>query len=216
MPTFIRLYSCLKNYNDINISYSNIKNDNNSQTPTENKLDNVIGGIGNILNFLNPANLIYIIVPTEQQMQSLLNEMQEKINSKLGIVGLPLTIYTRFMNLANTSTQDNWCLTWEGVKVPNFEEFEIIGAGSWCFNTILQNQTINTFRNVCINIIGGLILLSFIQYLNNAYHKIVDSPDRDEYEYITTEDVYNVNNETGELTNHVWKKRRTVREKVDK
>ena len=216
MPTFVRLYSCLKNYNDINITYDSIKNTNTGQTTTENKLDNIVGGIGSILNFLNPTNLIYIIVPTEEQMQSLLNEMQESINNKLGILGLPLTIYTRLMNLANTSTQENWCLSWNGVKVPNFEDFEIIGAGNWCFNEILENEQINTFRNICINIIGGLILLAFIQYLHNTYNKVVDAPDRDEYEYITTEDVYTVNNETGELTNHVWKKRRTVREKVDK
>lgn len=212
MPSFVRLYNCSKNYENINITYNYTKKTTQQDT-TDNKIDNIVGGIGNILNFLNPSNLIYIVVPTEKQMQSLLNEMQDSINSKLGILGLPLTIYTRFMNLANTSTQENWCITWDSIKVPNFENSEIIPSGQWCFNTILENQTINNFRNVSIGIIGGLILLSFVQYLNNVYHRVIDSPDRDEYLYITTEDIYDINDDTGEVSNHKLVQKKTRREK---
>lgn len=195
---------------------TNWNNNVTSETDNNNWWNNITNTLSNIFNFLNPSNLIYLIVPTENQMQSLLNEMQESINNKLGILGLPITIYTRFMNLANTETQQNWCINWDSIKVPNFEENEIIASGSWCFNSILENEKINNFRVFSINIIGGLILLAFIQYLNNTYHKVIDSPDRDEYEYITTEDLYDVDRNTGELTNHRWLRKSTRREKIDK
>ena len=148
------------------------------------------GLLRQIIDIFKTGNLEYLIIPTEEQMQTLLNDMQTKVNQKLGILGLPLTIYTRFMNLAQTETQENWCITWNNVTVPNFEnETPIIQSGSWCFNTILENEKVSTFRTICINIIGGLIILSFIQYLMNALHRVLDVPQHEEYEYITTEDV---------------------------
>lgn len=210
--TIITATKCQNNETNIMTTTNNNVDDTNF----DNWWNNVTTTLSNILNLLNPSNLIYLIVPTENQMQSLLNEMQESINNKLGILGLPLTIYTRFMNLANTETQQNWCINWDSIKVPNFEESEIIASGSWCFNSILENEKINNFRVFSINIIGGLILLAFIQYLNNTYHKVIESPDRDEYEYITTEDLYDVDRNTGELTNHRWLRKSTRREKIDK
>lgn len=203
--------SCGSNEVNMTITSNNDINDSDDNG----FFGNITSSISNLLNVFAPSNLIYLIIPTEEQMQSLLNEMQDKINSKLGILGLPITIYTRFMNLANTSTQDNWCITWNNVEVPNFENYNIINGGEWCFNTILENQKINNLRVFSINIIGGLIILAFIQYLNNTYHLIIESPERDEYEYITTQDIYDVDNNSGELTNHRYIKKKTIRQRRD-
>ena len=106
----------------------------------------------------------------------------------MGILGLPITIYVRVMEIATANTQDNWCISWNGIKVPNFEnEQAIIPEGQWCYDTILENQTLNNFRNTSLLIIGGLILFSFLQYLNNTYHRILDIADKDNYEYIVVE-----------------------------
>lgn len=173
----------------------------------------IICKLKHLINMLSIDNIKYIVVPTEEQMNDLFSQMQEKITSKLGILGLPVTVYTRLMQIAMQydDQQQNWCLQWNGVQVPNFEEHEIIQAGQWCFSDILQNEKINTFRTICISIIGGLILLSFIQYLYNCLHRILDVPVRDNYEYFTTEDVYGINTETGEVESHQIRNRTTIR-----
>lgn len=172
----------------------------------------------NLLGIFKLDNLKYLIIPTEAQMQELLNDMQDKINSKLGLLGLPITIYTRLMNLAMTETEQNWCLEWEGIEVPNFEEYNIIESGTFCFSDILQNEKINTFRNTCIVIVGSLILLSFVSYLYNAFRRVLDVPDRDEYVYLTTNENENylIDDNTGEAIQHWHNTRRSVtrRQKV--
>lgn len=169
-----------------------------------------------LIKMLSIDNIKYIVVPTEEQMNDLFNQMQEKITSKIGILGLPVTVYTRLMQIAMQYQEgnQNWCLTWNAVQVPNFEEFNIIQAGNFCFSDILQNEKINTFRNTCHMIIGGLILLSFIQYLFNCLHRILDVPVQDNYEYFTTEDVYGIDTDTGEVQSHTIKSRRTTRRPV--
>lgn len=176
----------------------------------------IICKLKHLINMLSIDNIKYIVVPTEEQMNDLFEQMQTKITSKLGILGLPVTVYTRLMQIAMQyeEGQQNWCLTWNAVQVPNFEDFNIIQAGSFCFSDILQNEKINTFRNTCQMIIGGLILLSFIQYLFNCLHRILDVPIQDNYEYFTTEDVYGIDTDTGEVQSHTIKSRTTTRRPV--
>lgn len=176
----------------------------------------IICKLKHLIKMFSIDNIKYIVVPTEEQMNDLFEQMQEKITSKLGILGLPVTVYTRLMQIAMQYEENNqnWCLTWEAVQVPNFEDFNIIQEGSFCFSDILQNEKINTFRNTCQLIIGGLILLSFIQYLFNCLHRILDVPVQDNYEYFTTEDVYGIDTDTGEVQSHTIKSRTTTRRPV--
>lgn len=173
----------------------------------------IICKLKHLIKMLSIDNIKYLVVPTEEQMNDLFNQMQTKITSKLGILGLPVTVYTRLMQIA-MQYQDgtnNWCISWNAVQVPNFEDYNIIQAGQYCFSDMLQNEKINTFRNTCHMIIGGLILLSFIQYLFNCLHRILDVPVQDNYEYFTTEDVYGIDTTTGEVQSHQIKSRTTTR-----
>ena len=177
----------------------------------------IICKLKHLIKMLSIDNIKYLVIPTEEQMNDLFEQMQTKVTSKLGILGLPITVYTRLMQIAMQydDSQSNWCLQWDNVPVPNFEEYNIIQGGQWCFSDILQNQKINTFRTVCITIIGGLILLSFIQYLFNCLHRILDVPIQDNYEYFTVEDVTTMDPVTGEVRGRQHKVRRTQKLEVD-
>lgn len=177
----------------------------------------IICKLKHLIKMLSIDNIKYLVIPTEEQMNDLFEQMQTKVTSKLGILGLPITVYTRLMQIAMQydDSQQNWCLTWNNIQVPNFEDFNIIQGGQWCFSDILQNEKINTFRTVCITIIGGLILLSFIQYLFNCLHRILDVPIQDNYEYFTVEDVTTMDPVTGEVRGRQHKVRRTQKLEVD-
>lgn len=176
----------------------------------------VICKLKNIWNILKPSSIVNLIVPSEEQMGQVMEDIQDLVTNKLGILGLPISVYTTIMNLiANVSENENWCINWEGVKVPNFESFTIIPAGSYCFNTLLQNEKINNLRNFSLYFTGALILLSFMQYLRNMLNRVLDVPDRDDYTYFTTEEVYNVDTKTGEVSDtYQMKQRSTYRKKV--
>lgn len=177
----------------------------------------IICKLKHLIKMFSIDNLKYLIIPTEEQMNNLFEQMQDKITSKLGILGLPITVYTRLMQIAMQydENQQNWCIQWEGIQVPNFEEHYIIQQGQWCYSDILQNEKINNFRTICMSLIGGLILLSFIQYLFNCLHRILDVPIQDNYEYFTTEDVYGIDTNTGEVQSHQIKTRTTTRRVKD-
>lgn len=174
----------------------------------------IICKLKSIVSFLKPDHLINIIVPTEKQMNDLLDDTTDMIATKIGILGLPMTVYTQFIKLINNTSETDYCMTWDAVHVPNFEEsIPIIAAGNFCFSSILENEKIATFRSTCMTIIGGLILFAFVAYLKNSYNKIFDIPDREEYTYFTTEDTYTVDDHTGEVLNHKYSQRKTFREK---
>ena len=126
--------------------------------------------------------------------------MQTQVTTKLGILAFPITLYTQIIDLVQNVNDSNWCITWDPVKVPNFEDSVIIEAGEFCFSTILQNEKINSFRTSCHLIIGALILLAFVQYLRNCANKVLDVPDRSDYTYITTTTTtyYTYDHSTGE------------------
>ena len=175
--------------------------------------DEIVGLPAKIWNIFKEG-LKELFIPTEAQMQDLFDTVENDITTKLGILGLPINVYTTTMRLINNvNSEENWCINWDNIKVPNFENHNIIQAGSWCFDTLEENQTMHTLRATSHGIMGALLLLSFLAYLNNKKNRILEIPDRDEYTYITQEDVYSIDKDTGEVTGQWHKDRKTRREK---
>lgn len=172
----------------------------------------IICKLKTIVKFLKPTSLSNLIIPNEDQMHDLMDTMQTQVTSKLGILGFPITLYTQMIDLVQNVSDTNWCIDWPDVSVPNFEDHNIIAAGQFCFSSILQNEKINAFRVSCHLIIGALILLAFVQFLKNCYNRVLDLPDREEYTYFTTEDVYSVS-ANGETELKQVRNRSTYREK---
>lgn len=172
----------------------------------------IICKLKTIVKFLKPTSLSNLIIPNEEQMHDLMDTMQTQVTSKLGILGFPITLYTQMIDLVQNVSDTNWCIDWPDVTVPNFEDSVIIASGQFCFSSILQNEKINAFRVSCHLIIGALILLAFVQFLKNCYNRVLDLPDREEYTYFTTEDVYSVS-ANGETELKQVRNRSTYREK---
>lgn len=177
------------------------------------KLKGIINGIANLPSKFGDL-LKSLFIPTDEQMSDLLNDTQTKLNSKLGILGLPTTLYTQFLNLLTSDVNENSCIEFEDIKDPVYDQV-LITSSSYCFNSLLENEKLNSFRTACMLIVGGLIILAFCSYLKKSYNRIMDIADFDEnYEYITSEDSYNIDYSTGEVKSMRHNERRTRREKV--
>lgn len=173
----------------------------------------IICKLKHIWTYLQPNSLINIIIPTQTQLNDLFTQFQTDLTTKLGILGLPVSVYTNIMHLVdNTPNEGNWCIEWEDVEVPNFEEYTIIEGGSWCYSQLTQNQKINALREFSLYFTGALILLGFLQYCKNIYHRVLDVPVQEDYVYFTEEDVFTYDNITGEVTGAQHKSRKTHKE----
>lgn len=177
------------------------------------KLKGIFTGITNLPSKIGEL-LKSLFIPSDEQMSDLLNDTQTQLNSKLGILGLPTSIYTQFLNLLTSDVNENTCIQFDDIKDPVYDQL-LIGSSSFCFNTLLQNEKLNTFRTSCLLIVGGLLLLAFVSFLKKQYNRILDINDPDEnYEYITSEDSYNIDYSTGEVTGMKHNERKTRRQKV--
>lgn len=177
------------------------------------KLKGIFTGIANLPSKIGDL-LKSLFIPSDEQMSDLLNDTQTQLNSKLGILGLPTSIYTQFLNLLTSDVNENTCIQFDDIKDPVYDQL-LIGSSSFCFNTLLQNEKLNTFRTSCLLIVGGLLLLAFVSFLKKQYNRILDINDPDEnYEYITSEDSYNIDYSTGEVTGMKHNERKTRREKI--
>lgn len=177
------------------------------------KLKGIFTGIVNLPSKIGDL-LKSLFIPSDGQMSDLLNDTQSQLNSKLGILGLPTSIYTQFLNLLTSDVNENTCIQFDNIKDPVYDQL-LIGSSSFCFNTLLQNENLNTFRTSCLLIVGGLLLLAFVSFLKKQYNRILDINDPDEnYEYITSEDSYNIDYSTGEVTGMKHNERKTRRNKL--
>lgn len=177
------------------------------------KLKGIFTGIANLPSKIGDL-LKSLFIPSDEQMSDLLNDTQSQLNSKLGILGLPTSIYTQFLNLLTSDVNENTCIQFDNIKDPVYDQL-LIGSSSFCFNTLLQNEKLNTFRTSCLLIVGGLLLLAFVSFLKKQYNRILDINDPDEnYEYITSEDSYNIDYSTGEVTGMKHNERKTRRNKL--
>lgn len=177
------------------------------------KLKGIFTGIANLPSKIGDL-LKSLFIPSDEQMSDLLNDTQTKLNNKLGILALPTTLYTQFLNLLTSDVNENTCIQFDNIKDPVYDQL-LIGSSSFCFNTLLQNEKLNTFRTSCLLIVGGLLLLAFVSFLKKQYNRILDINDPDEnYEYITSEDSYNIDYSTGEVTGMKHNERKTRRNKL--
>lgn len=203
-----------ENGNKINDSINSIDDDTtSSKCGIICKLKGIFTGIANLPSKIGDL-LKSLFIPSDEQMSDLLNDTQTQLNSKLGILGLPTSIYTQFLNLLTSDVNENTCIQFDDIKDPVYDQL-LIGSSSFCFNTLLQNEKLNTFRTSCLLIVGGLLLLAFVSFLKKQYNRILDINDPDEnYEYITSEDSYNIDYSSGEVTGMKHNERKTRREKI--
>ena len=132
------------------------------------KLKGIFTGIANLPSKIGDL-LKSLFIPSDEQMSDLLNDTQTQLNSKLGILGLPTSIYTQFLNLLTSDVNENTCIQFDDIKDPVYDQL-LIGSSSFCFNTLLQNEKLNTFRTSCLLIVGGLLLLAFVSFLKKQYN----------------------------------------------
>ena len=200
-------------YNESSGSTAVIEQNQQTIIQKEEEIKNAVNGLPARIWATIKADLQSLFIPTDEQMEELMEETEETMTEKMGLLGLPATIYFNVMHiLEDVESDSNWCFSWDAVKVPNFESYNIIQAGNWCFDSINQNEKIASMRNTTHLLMGALILLGFVGYLWNKKNIILEIPDREDYIYITEEDSFMYDIDSGEVIgNGMHKTKKTER-----
>lgn len=204
-------------------SQKEIDNANKNHEEAEKTRRGILGTIKSVLEgIINlPSKLVNLLIdalkslfiPSDSFFQDWFKDVQKSFEKQLGFLSYPFTwileILNRFLNLTDTG---HYIISWSSLKVPNFN-FNIINSGSYDLATLLQNSTINRFHELYFTITNALMLLAFFGLCMNTYNKIFGG-DTDNYEYISVDEGYSIDDSTGEATNHWIRERKTRREKI--
>lgn len=156
-----------------------------------------------------------LFVPDDDYFSNKFTELSDNIEGILGFLSYPYTLVTNvfdyFMTIEDTG---EYVIKWDDVKVPNFEEYSIIKAGSYDFSVLLQNEKIRLLRNIAFAFINALLTLAFLQLCHNQYSRIFGG-DISTTEFISVTDVYDVDYDTGEVTGMKRYEKKTTRRDVN-
>lgn len=191
-----------------------IDNQNKNQQQTNEKLDeaektrkgiwNTIKDLPNMLKNM----FLSLFVPDDNYFEDKFDELLGNVEDVLGFLAYPFTLITRtfefFLTIEDTG---NYVISWEDVKVPNFEEYSIIKAGSFDFATLLDDSRVASLRNIAFVFINALLLLAFLQLCHNKYNQVFGG-DVSTTEFISVAEEYDIDYNTGEVSNikHIEKK----------
>lgn len=189
----------------------------------------ILGKIGDLISYINPASenfFVYkliellgnllkdLFVPSQSYLNNWYNDFKDWIELKLGFLATPITLFLDFIELYLNLDEGQLVINIPEIKVPNFEEQVLIQARTFDWGELLNSKT--EFKNLWelyLDFIDVFLILNFLGLCENTYNRIFGG-DTTQYEYYTTEETYNINDETGEATNHQLRQRRTRRERV--
>jgi len=169
-------------------------------------LSSIVSLIGDLLKSL--------FIPSDDYLQGWFTDVQGSIETQLGFLAYPFTwileVLGKFLTLSDTGS---YVISWSALKVPNFEDFTLISAGSYDLASLLSNKTIKAFHDMYLIILDALMVLAFMSLCMNTYNKVFGG-DQDNYEYISVDEGYTADPETGEVTSMWGRSRKTTRKKV--
>lgn len=156
-----------------------------------------------------------LFIPSDGFLSTWFNDVKDAMEDQLGFLAYPVTwvldFLDKFLALEDTGS---YVISWPDIKVPNFDQ-NIINAGSYDLADLLDNSTINTFHELYLMVINALMLLGFMKLCNNTFNRVFGG-EIDNYEYVTVDRGYNVDESSGEVTSSYYRKRVTTKERSDK
>ena len=155
-----------------------------------------------------------LFVPSNEFLEGWFTSIRDEFEKQLGFLAYPFTwvldILENFLTLTDTG---HYIISWNDVKVPNFDDHTIIHSGIFDLASLLENPIIKSFHDLYLVIIDSLMLLAFFSLCMNAYSRMFGGQ-VDNYEYISVDEGYNINPETGEVESQWVRERKTRKEKI--
>ena len=153
-----------------------------------------------------------LFVPSDDYFQNFFDKLLEFIQKKLGFLAYPFTwlidIMQYYLNLSDTK---NYVLSWNDIIVPNFNHV-IIHSGTFNLSTALADSNVKMAYDIYLAFVDTIIFLAFLKLCKNKYAQIVGG-EKDDYEYVSVSDGYNVDPNTGKVLTERHTIRRTTRER---
>lgn len=157
-----------------------------------------------------------LFIPGENYFSTWYNDFKEYMEQKLGFLLTPFSIFVDFIETySNLSSSNDIVINIPDITVPNFEDYKIISATTFNWSQTLKSKTsLLNLWNLYLDFVDVFLILNFIGLCERTYNRIFGG-DTSNYEYYTTEDSYNVDNETGEVLSTRHNERTTRRKKVE-
>ena len=177
--------------------------------------DKIGGFFTNLLNGILDG-LKSLFIPGDGFFKTWFSDFKTFIEDKLGFLSTPFTIFIDFIeSYSNLSSSNDIVINISDITVPNFEDYKIISATTFNWSQTLKSKTsLLNLWNLYLDFIDVFLILNFIGLCERTYNRIFGG-DTSIYEYYTTENSYNVDNETGEVLSTRHNERTTVRKKVE-
>ena len=177
--------------------------------------DKIGGFFTNLLNGILDG-LKSLFIPGDGFFKTWFSDFKTFIEDKLGFLSTPFTIFIDFIeSYSNLSSSNDIVINIPDITVPNFEDYKIISATTFNWSQTLKSKTsLLNLWNLYLDFIDVFLILNFIGLCERTYNRIFGG-DTSNYEYYTTENSYNVDNETGEVLSTRHNERTTVRKKVE-
>jgi len=155
-----------------------------------------------------------LFVPSNDFFSSWFNEMSDEVSKQMGFLSYPFVWILDFLeNFLTLEDTGQYVISWNDIKVPNFESFSIIKGGSFDLASLLKNDTLNAFHQLYFLITDALLVIAFLYLCMNTYNRIFGG-DVDKYEYISSDEGYNIDPDTGEVMSQWVRNRRTRKERI--
>lgn len=156
-----------------------------------------------------------LFIPDDGYFEEWFNDLKTYFEQKLGFLATPFTIIIDFVNrYLQLNPNDDIVINIPNITVPNFEDHIIVKETTFNWSELLKSkESFNMLWELYLAFIDVFLILNFINLCENKYNRIFGG-DTTPYEYYTVEDSYNVDINTGEVTNMRRNERKTTRKKV--
>lgn len=128
------------------------------------KINNLIIRIGNIVeNFI--SGLQFLFVPSDESLENFISTSKSDLESQVGFLSYPFELFISFLNRFFT-LQPSSTISYNGFE---FMNHRIIPSFTFDFNSLLEDERIDTFYNYYFIFINGLLCIAFVNLCLNKF-----------------------------------------------
>ena len=155
--------------------------------------------------------LTSLFVPTQAQLEPIFEDLKQWFELKFGILGQLLITTIDFVERFYDLSDDDVIIEIPEITIPNFEnETPIIQQQSFNWTDLLESkQSLNNLWTLYLDFMDVIIIIAFLGLCENILSDILGERQYSgDTIYESEGESYDVNDETGEMTNHkYWTKR---------
>lgn len=136
------------------------------------KIGNVLEGIGNLVTDLI-SGLISLFVPSSDFFGNVFTDLNDWFEIKLGFIFYPFQFFMNFFDRLLNIEFTEPIISIPDIKEPFSDEI-LIHAVEFNFNSLLEDERINTAHNYYLMFVDVILIIGFINLLKNKFEEVTN------------------------------------------